>query len=73
MKQLKYQPSTINANFRIKLYGQGIDKLVGVTGFIQAVDDIDLMNRLLDRAFNNRLDKVVCKLRRGLKVTFYYK
>ena len=73
MSQLKYQSSTINANFRIKLYGKGVDKLVGVTGFIQAVDDIDLMNRLLDRAFNNRLDKVVCKLRRGLKITFYYK
>ena len=31
-----------------------------------------LANNLLDRAFDTKGDKCVCKLRRGLKVTFYY-
>lgn len=33
----------------------------------------ELANNLLDRAFRSKADKVECKLRRGLKITFYYK
>ena len=35
------------------------------------VDDIELTNRLLDRAFNSREDRCICKLRRGLRIGFY--
>ncbi len=49
-----------------------MNTLVGVSGLIHAIGGaIDLVNRLLGRAFNGMGDKVVCKLRRGLKVTFY--
>lgn len=46
--------------------------LVGVSGLIKIVGDIKLVNRLLKRAFNCYGDKEVCKLRRGVKITFYY-
>ena len=74
---LKYTKSFINRNFRIKVYGldaQGnrINKLVGVAGAI-ALIGIDLLNKFIDRAINAGLDKCVCKLRRGLQVSFYCK
>lgn len=74
---LKFTKSFINRNFRIKVYGldaQGnrINKLVGVAGAI-ALIGIDLLNKFIDRAINAGLDKCVCKLRRGLQVSFYCK
>lgn len=72
MTTLNYTTREINRNFKIKVYGNGINKAVGVKGFIEIVEDIDLCNRLLDRAFRAMADKQVCKLRRGIKVTFYY-
>lgn len=75
MATLKYTTREINANFKIKvsgLYeGNKINTLVGVPGLIRLVADIELTNRLLDRAFNCMDDKVCCKLRRGLKISFY--
>lgn len=67
---LNYTTSCINRNFRIKVYGvdnegRKINKLVGV--------GVDMLNKLLKRAFNCLLDKCVCKLRRGLQVSFYVK
>lgn len=44
----------------------------GFTGFVGLVGS-ELANNLLDRAFRSKADKVECKLRRGLKITFYYK
>jgi hypothetical protein len=52
--------------------GNKVNTLVGVSGLVKMVDDIELCNRLLDRAFACMDDKVCCKLRRGLRVTFYY-
>ena len=73
---LKYTIREINRNYKIKINGivngKKVNMLVGVFGLIKIVGDIDLVNRLLDRAFNCIGDKEVCKLRRGVKITFYY-
>lgn len=73
---LKYTIREINRNYKIKINGivngKKVNMLVGVSGLIKIVGDIDLVNRLLDRAFNCIGDKEVCKLRRGVKITFYY-
>lgn len=76
MKTLIYSTSEINRNFKIKVFGivngKKVNMLVGVSGLLRLLDGaVDLANRLLDRAFNSMDDKCVCKLRRGLKVTFY--
>lgn len=75
---LAFSTSEINRNYRIKVYGldengNKVNKLVGVSGLLALVGDIALVNRLLKRAFNCLLDACVCKLRRGLKITFYGK
>lgn len=75
MATLKYTTREINGNYKIKVYGlfdgKKVNTLVGVSGLIKMVNDIELTNRLLDRAFATMDDKVVCKLRRGLKISFY--
>lgn len=75
MTTLTYTTREINRNFKIKVSGvyegKKINTLVGVSGLIRLVNDIELTNRLLDRAFNSTDDKCVCKLRRGLRVSFY--
>lgn len=75
---LAYSKSEINRNYRIKVYGldengNKVNKLVGVSGLLKLVGDIALVNRLLKRAFDCLLDACICKLRRGLKITFYGK
>lgn len=75
MATLKYTTREINFNFKIKVSGlfdgKKVNTLVGVSGLIKMVNDIELTNRLLDRAFDCMDDKVCCKLRRGIKITFY--
>ena len=76
MEKLNYSTSEINRNFKIKVFGhingRKINTLVGVSGLLNLLDGaVDLMNRLLDRAFNSKGDKCVCKLRRGLQISFY--
>lgn len=75
MATLKYTTREINHNYKIKvagmLDGKKINTLVGVLGLIKMVNDIELTNRLLDRAFNDMSDCCTCKLRRGLKISFY--
>ena len=75
METLKYTTREINANYKIKVSGMyegnKINTLVGVSGLIRLVADIELTNRILDRAFNCMDDRCICKLRRGLKVSFY--
>lgn len=72
---LKYTTKQINHNYKIKVAGiyegKKINTLVGVSGLLKIVDDIELTNRLLNRAFNSRDDKCVCKLRRGIRISFY--
>lgn len=72
-----YQTATINRDFRIKVAGinpQGnkINTLVGVSGLIKLIG-VEFANKFLDRAYSAGLDKCCCKLRRGLRVTFYCK
>lgn len=77
MKTLNYTTAEINRNFKIKVFGfdkngNKINTLVGVSGLLNLLDGaVDLMNRLLDRAFASKGDKCVCKLRRGLQISFY--
>ena len=78
MKNLIYTTTEINRNFRIKVFGidetgKKVNKLMGVSGAMRLVGDIKIFNNLLDRAFNCMDDVCVCKLRRGLKVSFYVK
>lgn len=74
-KMKKYSTKEINSNWKIKvnglLDGKKVNTLVGVAGFLRIVGDIALAERLLDRAFDKMDDKVVCKLRRGVKISFY--
>lgn len=64
---LLYTTKEINRNFRIKINGivdgKKVNKLVGV----------EMANKMLRRAFNGTDDKTVCKLRRGIKISFYVK
>ena len=75
MATLKYTTKQINRNYKIKVSGiydgHKVNTLVGVSGLVRMVNDIDLTNRLLDRAFATMEDVCVCKLRRGLKISFY--
>ena len=75
MATLKYTTREINRNYKIKvtgLYdGAKVNTLVGVAGLVRMVNDIELTNRLLDRAFACMGDVCVCKLRRGIKISFY--
>lgn len=72
---LQYTTREINRNFKIKVTGmyegKKINTLVGVSGLLKMVADVDLTNRLLDRAFASMDDKCVCKLRRGIQIHFY--
>lgn len=75
MTTLKYTTREINRNFKVKVSGvyegKKINTLVGVSGLIRLVNDIELTNRCLDRAFNSITDSCVCRLRRGIRITFY--
>ena len=74
-KMKKYTTKQINFEWIIKISGiyegQKVNTAVGVAGFRRMVGDDALCERLLDRAFESMADKVVCKLRRGLKISFY--
>lgn len=71
---LRYTTREINRNYKIKVSGlvdgTKVNTLVGVSGLIVMVG-VEMANKLLDRAFRCMDDKQVCKLRRGLKITFY--
>lgn len=74
---LRFSSKFINLNYRLKVYGvdalgNKINKLVGVAGMI-ALIGVEMFNKLLDRAARCLDDVCVCKLRRGLKISFYNK
>lgn len=74
---LTYSTTVINKNFRLKVKGvdnngNKLNKLVGVSGLTSLIGE-ELLNKFLDRAFACMDDVCVCKLRRGLKVSFYVK
>lgn len=71
---LLYTTKEINRNFRIKINGivdgKKVNKLVGVKGLIELIG-VEMANKLLSRAFRCVKDAEHCKLRRGLKISFY--
>lgn len=74
---LAYSTREINSNFKIKVAGfngdtKKLNTLVGVSGLVKLIGE-ELANKFIKRAFDNirYADKTECKLRRGLKVTFY--
>lgn len=72
-----YTTTQINSNFRIKVAGTDseghkINTLMGVWGLVNLIGD-ELFEKFIDRAFASTEDVTVCKLRRGLKVSFYVK
>ena len=74
---LAYSTRDINRNFRIKVAGvdnegNKINMLVGVSGALKLIG-VELLNKFLKRAFSCMDDVCVCKLRRGLKFSFYIK
>lgn len=78
---MTYSTAQINRDFRIKVYGynnsdERLNLLVGVSGLIRLLGE-ELADTLVKRAFKNSFfskdGRIVCKLRRGLKVTFYSK
>lgn len=74
---LRFSSKFVNRNYRLKVYGvdalgRKVNKLVGVAGMI-ALIGIEMFNKLLDRAARCLDDVCVCKLRRGLKISFYSK
>lgn len=72
---LDYTTREINSTFKIKVsgtnYGPKYHTLVGVAGLLRQIG-VENANKMLARAFREKGDKCECKLRRGLKVTFYY-
>lgn len=77
MATMTYTTKQINREFKIKVAGYNndskrINTLVGVSGLIKLIG-IELADKFVKRAFENSYyeDVTVCKLRRGLKVTFY--
>lgn len=76
MKTLNHSTREINENFRIKVFGMvegtKVNTLVGVSGAVNLIG-VDMFNTLLNRAFASTSDVCVCKLRRGLKFSFYIK
>lgn len=73
---LEYTTREINRTFKIKVNGlfngKKINTLVGVKGLIELIG-VEIANKMLRRAFNGTDDKTVCKLRRGIKISFYVK
>lgn len=73
--KLAYERKEINKTFKIKINGinqegRKINTLVGVSGLINLIG-MEMANKMLRRAFSSIEDKEVCKLRRGIKITFY--
>lgn len=56
--------------FKIKVYGDGLNKLVGVYGLLELLGS-DLTTKLIVKALSSKGDIQRFALRRGLTVTFY--
>jgi hypothetical protein len=75
---LNYTTREINANYRIKVFGineengKKMNTLVGVSGLLKLIG-AEMFNKFMERREKCMDDVCVCKLRRGLKVSFYVK
>lgn len=77
MAQMQYTKKQVNGLFKIKVYGKNADgkkinTLVGVSGLVKLIG-VELFNKFVTRAKKAcyNAQKCICKLRRGLQVTFY--
>ena len=73
---MTYTSKQINRDFRLKVFGflegKKINMLVGVSGLLKLIGE-ELMDKQLNRAYKSGMDVTVCKLRRGLQVSYYTK
>jgi len=72
---MNFETKQINRDWLIKVFGlndagRKINTLLGVSGLVQLVG-VEFANKFIERAYACAQDRCVCKLRRGLKVTFY--
>lgn len=77
MNTLNYTTKDINRQYRIKVFGVNnegnkINTLVGVSGLLDLIG-VELANKFMARREKCMDDVCVCKLRRGLQVSFYLK
>lgn len=77
MAQMQYTKKQVNGLFKIKVYGKDqnghkLNTLVGVSGLVKLIG-VELFNKFVTRAKKacHNAQKCICKLRRGLQVTFY--
>lgn len=83
LKTNKMSTAEINRNFKIKVSGrvngEKVHSLFGVSGVKRLLEESKtyeqdqevLFAKLVNKAFDCPDDKLVCKLRRGIKITFY--
>ena len=76
-KVIMYDSKFVNQNFRIKVFGRNADgkkinTLVGFSGCLSLIGE-ELMQKFIKRSLESMDDVCVCKLRRGLQVSFYVK
>jgi len=64
----------INRDYRIKVFGffndKKINTLVGWSGLLNIIG-AELAEKFVERAYASGMDYTHCKLRRGIKVSFY--
>ena len=78
MATLNYATREINMNYRIKVFGvneengKKLNTLVGVSGLLKLIG-AEMFNKMMERREKCMDDVCICKLRRGLKVSFYVK
>lgn len=64
--------TNIYRNLRIKVYGNNINKLIGIPGLYALCGRV-LSHKILAKGFSSDLDKITIRLRRGLRITIYAK
>lgn len=74
---MTYTTTNINRDFRIKVFGRNeegkkINTLVGVSGAIALIGE-EKFDKFVCKAYDRGEDAFVCKLKRGIKFTFYAK
>lgn len=74
---LKRLKTFINRNYRIKVYDvkdyKKLNKLVGISGLYEVVNNDALTHKILLAAWASRTDRYTRKLPRGIKILFYAK
>lgn len=64
--------TNVYRSLRIKVYGNGLNKLIGIPGLYRLCGRV-LSHKILAKGFDSDLDKIIIKLRRGITITIYPK